>query len=112
MNDYACGGTQHGLTRRRVLGMLGGLGLAGLVRPGAAEAMRRKDRQVPFIWLDVGMSQLESWDPKPGSEFGGPFRAIPTSVPGVHISELMPHSAKILHKLAVVRSMSTQDDSH
>jgi len=112
MNDYACGGAQHGLTRRRMLGMMGGLGLAGLVRPGAADAMRRKDRQILFIWLDGGMSQLESWDPKPDSEFGGPFRAIPTSVPGVHISELLPHSAKIMHKLAVVRSMSTQDDSH
>ena len=42
-----------------------------------------------------GLSQLESWDPKPGTVYGGPFRAIPTSVPGIHISELLPHTAKI-----------------
>ncbi len=65
-----------------------------------------------FIWIDGGMSQLESWDPKPGTQFGGPFRAIPTSVPGVHVSELLPQSAKIMHHLAIVRSLCTQDNSH
>jgi hypothetical protein len=109
---YACGGQDHGISRRRMLGLMGGLGLAGLTRPTFADALRAKDRQILFIWLDGGMSQLESWDPKPGSEFGGPFRAIPTSIPGVHISELMPCSARIAHKLSIVRSMSTQDDSH
>ena len=31
------------------------------------------------IFLHGGLSQLESWDPKPGAATGGPFRAIPTS---------------------------------
>ena len=61
-----------------------------------------------FIWLDGGMSQLESWDPKPNTQFGGPFRAIPTSVPGIHVSELMPRTAKQMHHLAVVRSVCTR----
>ncbi len=67
----------------------------------AAEA-RRHGKQVLLIWLDGGMSQLESWAPKPCTEFGGPFRAIPTSVPGIHISELLPRTARQLHHLALV----------
>lgn len=97
--------------------MLGGAaagvsGLGSLLQPSVAAEMQAKERQVLLIWLDGGISQLESWDPKPGTEYGGPFRAIPTSVPGVQISELMPHTAKRMDKLAVVRSMCTQDENH
>lgn len=103
---YDCGGREHRLSRRSMLGALASapflLGAAGSRRP----------RQVLMIWLDGGLSQLESFDPKPRTPFGGPFRAIPTSVPGVHLSELMPETAKRMHRLAVVRSMSTKDNSH
>jgi hypothetical protein len=96
-----------------MLGLLGGAAGAGaFLRPSLATAMRSKQRQVLFIWLDGGLSQLESWDPKPHTPFGGPFRSIPTSVPGVHVSELLEHTAKRMHRLAVVRSMHTQDESH
>jgi hypothetical protein len=113
-SDYACGGHDHLLSRRRVLGLMAGgaAGLGGLLRPASAARMRAKQRQVLFIWLDGGLSQLESWDPKPHTEFGGPFRAIPTSVPGVHVSELLPSTAKQMHRLALVRSMQTKDESH
>ena len=52
------------------------------------------------------ISQLESWDSKPSTTFGGPFRAIPTSVPGIHVSELLPRTAKLMHHLAIVRSLA------
>jgi len=65
-----------------------------------------------FIWIDGGMSQLETWDPKPQTRFGGPFRTIPTNVTGVHLCELMPKIAKQMNHLAVVRSLCTQDNSH
>jgi hypothetical protein len=110
--SYACGGHDHALSRRRFLGMAGAAGLGSLLSPSVARAAKRRQRQVLFIWLDGGLSQLESWDPKPGTDFGGPFRAIPTSVPGTRISELWPHTAKRVHQLAIVRSMSTQDESH
>jgi hypothetical protein len=115
-----CKPWEHTLSRRQLLGSAAGaaagamgLGaLGGLVQPAVAEEMKKKEKQVLFIWIDGGMSQLESWDPKPGTQFGGPFRAIPTSVPGIHLSELLPRSAKQMHHLAVVRSMCTQDNSH
>jgi hypothetical protein len=86
--------------------------LGGIASAEAGEALRKSEKQVLFVWLDGGMSQLESWDPKPNTPFGGPFRAISTSVPGVHISELMPKCAKQMHRLSLVRSMCTKDNSH
>src|SRR5688572_12278988 len=110
-----CTPWEHRVSRRQWLGTMTagavGLGLGGLAQPALAEAMRKKEKQVLFIWLDGGMSQLESWDPKPNTRFGGPFRAIPTSVPGIHISELLPRTAKVMHHLALVRSLCTKDNS-
>ena len=59
-----------------------------------------------------GLSQLESWDPKPGTDTGGPFRAISTSVPGIRISELLPNVARQMHHLCLVRGVNTAEDDH
>ena len=114
---YECGSAEHGISRRQMLGTLGGaaagaFGLGSLMQEAVAAEMRKKNKQVLFIWLDGGISQFESWDPHPDSPFGGPFRNIPTSIPGVHFSELVPQTAKIAHKVSVVRSMCTKDPNH
>jgi uncharacterized protein (DUF1501 family) len=109
MQDPLCTPVEHRLSRRA---FLGAAALGGLVTPTIAETLRKERKQVLFVWLDGGISQLESWDPKPNTTFGGPFRAIPTSVPGIHISELLPETAKLMHHLAIVRSVCTQDNSH
>ncbi len=107
-----CTPHEHIVTRRRFLGATGAAGLFTLANPVVAEELKKQRRQVLFVWLDGGMSQLESWDPKPNTPFGGPYRAIQTAVPGIRISELLPHSAKQMKHLALVRSVCTQDDSH
>lgn len=115
-HNRLCVPSEHRLSRRRLLGTaaaaMGATGLGGLVQPSIADELVKKDRQVLFIWIDGGMSQLESWDPKPGTRFGGPFRSINTSVPGIQLSELMPQTAKQMQHLALVRSLCTQDNSH
>src|SRR6476661_4880520 len=100
-----CTPVEHQLSRRRFLGAAGAssLGLASLANPAVAEKLRRERRQVLFVWLDGGMSQLQTCAPTTNTPFGGPFRAIPTSVPGIHISELLPHSARVMKHLALVR---------
>jgi len=82
--------------------------------PGRGTGAKQNDApyQVLFLWLAGGASQFEMWDPKPGRATGGPFRAISTSVPGVQIGELMPRVAKRMHKLSVVRSLSTGISEH
>src|SRR5687767_1080795 len=111
MRDPLCTPLDHRLSRRAFLGASLGA-LAGMATASVGEVLRKQEKQVLFVWLDGGLSQLESWDPKPNTEFGGPFRSIPTSVPGVHFSELMPRLAKQMHRLAVVRSMCTKDNAH
>lgn len=115
--SYACSSAEHAWTRRQMLGGLAGaaagsLGLGALLHPAVAKEMAAKEKQVLLIWLDGAMSQFETWDPKPHTEFGGPFRAIPTSVPGIHISELMPHTAKQMHHLSLIRNLHTRFEDH
>ena len=114
---YACGSADHIISRRSFLGVATtGLGLAsgfsGMIRPAFSAELARRERQVLLIWLHGGASQLETWDPKPGTETGGPFRSIETSLPGVRISELMPLTAKQMHRIALVRGVNTKEDDH
>ena len=80
--------------------------------PAVAEQIKAKHKRMLNIFLHGGVSQLETWDPKPNTDTGGPFRAIPTSVPGIHICELLPHTAKQMHHLAIVRSLNTKNQDH
>ncbi len=67
-----------------------------------------------FLWLQGGPPQHETFDPKPDAptEIRGPFRPIATNVPGIRFCELLPRTACRAHKLAVVRSLATNDDNH
>ncbi len=67
-----------------------------------------------ILFLAGGPPQHETWDPKPDAprEVRGDFRSIPTSVPGLHFSETLPHSARVAHRLAIIRSMTTDIHSH
>src|SRR5690606_33512695 len=77
-----------------------------------AEEAKRRGKRCILLWLCGGPSQFETWDPKPGRPTGGPFRSIPTKIPGVHVSELMPLTASMLDRIAIVRSMSTEPTEH
>ena len=113
---YACQSPDHLLSRRAFLGTtVGAAGVLGAGGFGTASAntdLARARRRVLVIFLHGGVSQLETWDPKPGTDTGGPFRAIPTSVPGTHVSELLPHTAARMHRLALVRGVNTAEDEH
>jgi hypothetical protein len=80
--------------------------------PAFAELAKKEQKHCILLWLTGAPSQFETWDPKPGTLSGGPFRAIGTKVPGVQISSLMPKCASIMDKLCVVRSMSTKPSEH
>lgn len=80
--------------------------------PAFAEQARKEQKHCILLWLCGAPSQFETWDPKPGAPTGGPFRAIPTNLPGVQVSELMPRCATIMDKLAVIRSMRTSQKEH
>lgn len=111
--SYACGSVDHALSRRSFLaGVVGAFGLGALARPTFAAELQRSHKRVLLVWLSGGVSQLETWDPKPGTDTGGPFQAIPTSVPGVSICELLPFTAKQMHRMVLVRGVNTAEDEH
>ncbi|HWR52304.1 MAG TPA: DUF1501 domain-containing protein [Bryobacteraceae bacterium] len=76
---------------------------------GAAVVGARAARSSILIRLDGGASHVDSFDPKAASS---PFRAIRTSVPGIHICEHLPLTARLAHKYTIVRSMCSGDTNH
>jgi len=112
-----------GVNRRELL-KVAGLGFAGL---NLAEALRlsgeaqatpggykKRDVSCIFLWLDGGPSHFETFDPKPDTPdaIRGPYGAIRTKVPGVFFSELMPQTAAMMDKVAVIRSLTHGNGSH
>ena len=59
-----------------------------------------------------GPSQLETFDPKPGTEHGGETKAIATAVPGISIAEGWDQTAKVMNDIALVRSMTNKEGNH
>src|SRR4030081_964595 len=87
-------------------------GLQMLAAPKGADELRRNQKQFLLLWLAGGASQLETFDPKPGTVTGGPFQSIQTSVPGIRISELMPKMAARMKDTAIIRSLNTRNGDH
>lgn len=101
------------VSRRTVLaGAAGALGYGALAYPLRADSAQSPRKQLLLLFLSGGASQLETWDPKPGAKTGGPYRKISTSIPGVQIGELLPHAAKNMHRLTVVRSVNSNIADH
>lgn len=103
---------------RRLVLQAGALGLAGVTLPKllSANATRKPAaaKSCIFIYQYGGLSQLDSWDPKPEApaELRGPYKPIPTAVPGFQIGELMPRLAKLADKYAVIRSLNHKVPVH
>jgi hypothetical protein len=115
--------TCDGVTRRDLL-RVGGLSLAGLTLPGllAAEARANnapvpassggrgfgKAKGVILIYLQGGPSHLDLWDPKENvpDAVKSVFKPIPTKLPGVQVTELLPKIAGVLDRTTLIRSMS------
>ena len=114
-----------GISRREML-RVGGLSTVGLSLPRLLAAREAgpgatsgdptfgRAKNIVFVWLQGGPPQHETFDPKPEApaEIRGPFQPIQTNVPGVHFCELLPRIARIADKLAVVRSISTDNNIH
>jgi hypothetical protein len=108
----------QGLSRRTALkaGFFGlaGLTLPDLLRARAENGASRANKSVILLWLDGGPSQLETYDPKPEApaEYRGPYGVIRTRVPGIQISETLPHHARHADKMAFVRSLHHDNGDH
>ncbi len=114
-----------GMTRREML-RVGGLGAFGLSMAGFEQALAagRADgglsssfgraKRCIVLFLLGGPPQHETWDPKPDApeDVRGDFKPIASAVPGLMVGELMPQTAKLTDRIAVLRAMSTDDNAH
>jgi hypothetical protein len=102
--------------RRRLLAAASALGLSFLLPPLAARAAARRGRErsrsLITLWLAGGPSQLETWDPHPGTAIGGPTRAIATAIPGVEIASDYPRVAERLARFSLIRSLVSREGDH
>ena len=111
---------------RRDLLRLGGLACLGLDLAGPFRAATARGAQAPgqvpgtrlrsciLIFCNGGPSHLDTFDMKPDApaEVRGEFRPIATSVPGQRICEHMPMTARVMHRLAIIRSMNHRMRGH
>jgi uncharacterized protein (DUF1501 family) len=108
-------GADGGVSRRTFL-QLGGAALAGSGLLGQislhADELKKQGRSCILVWLGGGPSQMETWDPKPGTPNGGETKAISTAVSGVQIAEYWPKIAQGMKNWAVIRSMTNKEGSH
>ena len=71
-----------------------------------------KAKSVIYLYMNGGMSHLDTFDTKPGAETQGPVESIKTSADGVTISEFFPTVAKQAHNVAIVNSMNSTQGAH
>ena len=107
--------SRGGYTRRKFLSVgslcLGGLTLADLLRlrANAGVEANARPKSVIMVYLPGGASHIDMYDLKPDApaEYRGEFQPIGTNVPGINVSELLPHHARIADKFSIIRGIRT-----
>jgi len=107
------------IDRRRLL-QAGGLCGASWLTPLAGLLQRRAEAQerpgrptsVIMLWMAGGPSQLETFDPQPGSPIAHGTGAIDTPLPGVQLAAGMEQTADQLPHMSLIRSLVTKEGDH
>lgn len=86
--------------------------LAGHAAETPVAPGKPKHKSCILLWMDGGPSHKDTFDLKPDSKGAGDFKPIPTSAPGVQISEHLPKLARQMHHGVLVRGMSTPEGAH
>jgi hypothetical protein len=100
-----------GVSRRDFLSIgalgMGGLALPDLLRAEQQSGVGRSRKAVIMIYMVGAPPHQDLYDLKMDAplEYRGPYKPISTNVPGIRISEHMPHCAKIMDKLVPIRSV-------
>lgn len=106
----------HTFSRRSLLNFISlcGVSLALPAMSAKAAARRRDERPKSLItlWMNGGMSQLETWDPHPGTPSGGEVGDIATTAKDIRISDMLPQMAEQMHSCLLIRSLTSKEGDH
>ncbi len=113
-------GPHPSATRRKFLRLAGLAGATWLTPLGhllarAAEAAgkpRGPAQSVILLWMQGGPSQLETFDPHPGTAIAGGTGAVATAVKGVQLATGLERTAEEMGSIALVRSMVSKEGDH
>jgi hypothetical protein len=114
-------GISRQITRRTALQVgslaLGSFTMADYLRcraQGAASQHAADGTAVIQVFMGGGPSHIDLYDlkPKAPAEIRGEFRPIATDVRGVEICEHLPHLARAMRHIALVRSVSHRNAGH
>lgn len=86
--------------------------LAEQLSLAAEQPKGRRPKSLLVLWCQGGPSQLETFDPHPGTNIGGEVSAIDSSIKGVRLAETMPGLAEQLHRACLIRSMVSREGDH
>ncbi|MEM6780203.1 MAG: DUF1501 domain-containing protein [Planctomycetota bacterium] len=106
------------LHRRQWIQSFTAAGLStSLGRMVAGETLTGRDPDPPYrrcmtLWMQGGPSQLDTFDPKPGTESAGPFQAVPTNVPGIQFCQTLPRLATRADQMALLRCVGSNQGEH
>jgi Protein of unknown function (DUF1501) len=106
--------------RRNFLRLAGATGLTWLTplsqmlarEAEAPKAKGKTPQSLIVLWMHGGPSQLETWDPKPGTMIAGGTGAINTAVKGVQLAPGLERVAEEMGSVALIRSMSSKEGDH
>lgn len=103
--------------RRDILKLTGLAGISWLTSAGhlladRAEARREPAQSIILLWLAGGPSQLETFDPHPGTAIAGGTGAIKTAAKGIELAEGLPQLAEVMDSVALVRSVVSKEGDH
>lgn len=86
--------------------------LSGTSNAASQTAAGGKAKRLIYLFMNGGMTHLDTFDLKPGHANQGQTKPISTSVAGAQLSEFLPTLAGLFDKFAVIRSMYTQTGDH
>ena len=69
-------------------------------------------KQLIYLYMEGGMSHLDTFDLKTGHENQGSTRPINTNVDGIRVSSHLPNLAKHADKLCIVNSLTSTAGDH
>jgi len=79
---------------------------------GDMPVSRPTAKNVIYLYMAGGMSHLDTFDLKQGTQFQGATRAIRTNVSGFRMSGYLPKLSRQMDKMAVINSMFSHQGAH
>ena len=117
IDKVGCGSREH--VDRRSLLKLGGLSSLGWLTPLARGLARQHERRVVdrsrsliILWLQGAPSQLETFDPHPGTEIAAGSLARKTSAPGILLGDGLEQTAEQMDSISLVRAITSKEGDH